>query len=78
VYFQLVTAPSSGRAIANIATLTAARPDDVVSGHNSTTLNTSVACPALVPGIPTSGLGVLALMLGAAVFVMRRRRAAAL
>jgi uncharacterized repeat protein (TIGR01451 family) len=69
----VVTAPGSVMTISNTVTVAAASSDDPVSGNNSTTLSTAVGSPPSVPGISTWGLGVLALMLGAAAFVMRRR-----
>jgi hypothetical protein len=73
----VVTALSSEGVISNTVTVAAGFNVDLVSGNNSTALSTAVSWPPSVPGISTWGLGVLALILGAAVFVMRRRRATA-
>jgi len=73
----VVTAPGTGGSLSNAVAVAAASPDDFVPGNNSSSMTTLVLLPVGVPGIATWGLGVLALMLGAAAFVMRRRRAAA-
>jgi len=70
----MVTAPNVFGAISNTASVSATSTDPS-SSNDSTTLVTDVLQTPSVPVIGTWALGGLAVMFGAAVFFMRRRRA---